>query len=156
MSPAPFTLREYVRWGDVDPAGIIRWDAYTRFYELAESELFRALGIPYQAIFRRFGIGIPRRVLHMQFVSPPVLDEQLEVRAYVSRVGTTSMTMNFDLYGHGGALRSEGYLVLVCVEAGSRPIAKRAWPAEFLSLLEPYRLDVEAARRSAPAAVPQD
>ena len=106
MSARPFVLHEYVRWGDVDPAGIIRWDAYTRFYELGESELFRAVGLPYRAIFRQFGIGLPRRVLHMDFVTPPVLDEHLEVRVYVSDVGTTSLTMNFDVYGTGGVLRS--------------------------------------------------
>lgn len=142
----PFVLHEYVRWGDVDPAGIIRWDAYTRFYELGESELFRAVGLPYRAIFRRFEIGIPRRVLHMDFVTPPVLDERLEVRVYVSHVGTTSMTMNFDVYGTGGVLRSTGYLVLVCVPAGAEQISKRPWPPEFLALLAPYRVSVEAAR----------
>ncbi|HSA57862.1 MAG TPA: thioesterase family protein [Gemmatimonadaceae bacterium] len=146
MSGRPFVLHEYVRWGDVDPAGIIRWDAYTRFYELGESELFRAVGLPYRAIFRQFGIGLPRRVLHMDFVTPPVLDERLEVRVYVSDVGTTSLTMNFDVYGPGGTLRSAGYLVLVCVPAGTEEIRKRPWPPEFLALLEPYRVSVAAAR----------
>lgn len=147
MTPRPFVLHEYVRWGDVDPAGIIRWDAYTRFYELGESELFRAAGLPYRAIFRRFGIGIPRRVLHMDFVSPPVLDERLEVRVYVSHVGETSMTMNFDVYGERGVLRSTGHFVLVCVSAGSEPIASRPWPPEFLELLAPYRVSVDQARQ---------
>jgi YbgC/YbaW family acyl-CoA thioester hydrolase len=146
VTHAPFVLHDYVRWADVDPAGIIRYDAYTRFYELAESELFRAVGLPYHAIFRRFGIGIPRRVLHMEFVSPPVLDEHLEVRTYISEVGRTSMRMHFDVYGHDGALRSAGYLVLVCVEAGSAPIRKRPWPEEFLRLLEPFRMSVDDAR----------
>jgi YbgC/YbaW family acyl-CoA thioester hydrolase len=141
MTPAPFVLHEYVRWGDVDPAGIIRWDAYTRFYELGESELFRKVGLPYSAIFRRFGIGIPRRVLHMDFVSAPVLDEHLEVRVHIADVGTTSLRMSFDVYGEGGALRSSGYLVLVCVDAASVPPRKRPWPRDFLALLEPFVME---------------
>ena len=61
MTKQPFVLQEYVRWGDVDPAGIIRYDAYLRFYELGESELFRSLGLAYRDIFSRFKMGIRAR-----------------------------------------------------------------------------------------------
>ncbi|MFN8571538.1 MAG: acyl-CoA thioesterase [Gemmatimonadaceae bacterium] len=142
---APFRLREYVRWGDVDPARIIRYDAYTRFFELAESEFFRSLGYPYRAIFETLGVGIPRRVMHMDFVSPPVLDEQLEVSVYISQVGTTSMTMNFDFHGDGGRLRATGYLVLVCVDAGEG-MHKRPWPPALRSAVAPYCMSSDEAR----------
>jgi acyl-CoA thioester hydrolase len=141
-----FVVREYIRWGDVDPMGIIRYDAYTRFYELGESELWRAIGVPHSAMLKRFGITLPRRVMHMDFVSAPVLDERLEVRTYVSQVGTTSLTLNFDIYGEGAVLRSTGYLVLVCVDVNVRQITKRPWPEEFIRLIEPYRMSVETAR----------
>lgn len=143
---SPFRIRDYVRWGDVDPAGIIRYDAYTRFFELAESEFFRNLGLPYREIFGRFKIGIPRRVMHIDFVSPPVLDEELEVRVYVSQVGTTSMTMNFDVYGDRGAMRASGYLVLVCVSSDGAMV-KRSWPEELLRLVQPFVMSPEEARR---------
>jgi len=128
--------------------GIIRYDAYTRFYELGESELLRHVRLPHRVIGERFGIAIPRRVMHMEFTSAPVLDERLEVRVYISHVGTTSMTLNFDIYGEGGALRSLGYLVLVCVETGggATQITKRAWPEEFIRLLGDYQMSVEEAR----------
>ena len=42
MSHKPFTIDEYVRWSDVDQAGIIFYGAYVRFFEIAETELFRA------------------------------------------------------------------------------------------------------------------
>ena len=146
MDHKPFTLREYVRWGDVDPAGIIRYDAYTRFFELAESEFFRARGLPYGQIIRGFKVGIPRRVMHVDFLSPPVLDEELEVRVYVSAIGTTSMTMNFDVYGDGGVMRAAAYLVLVCVDAGGQT-RKRPWPDELRALVEPYLMSPDEARR---------
>lgn len=138
LTGAPFVLHEYVRWGDVDPSRIIRWDAYTRFYELAESEMFRGRGLPYGALDARFGISLPRRALHIEFVSPPVLDERLAVRVSISRVGTTSMTLTFDVHGNGGALRSTGSLVLVCADAKVVPPVKRPWPPEFLHLLAPH------------------
>ena len=142
---ALFRVKEYVRWGDVDPAGIIRYDAYTRFFELAESEFFRALGLPYRAIFQQLKVGIPRRVMHIDFISAPVLDEELEVRVFISQIGTTSMTMNFDIYGDEARLRATGYLVLVCVDADGR-MNKRPWPTELLELVAPHRMSTDEAR----------
>ena len=56
MRPAPFVIEEYVRWSDVDAAGIIFYGSYVRFIELAETELFRAAGLPYGEVFDRYGV----------------------------------------------------------------------------------------------------
>ncbi len=145
-TPAPFVIREYVRWGDVDYAGIIRYDAYTRFMELGESEMFRALGVSHRDFVDRFDFQIPRRAMHIDFESAPTLDELLEVHTFVSRVGTTSLTLHFDWYGgpNVGTIRAAGFLVLVCVQSGT--MRSRPWPPEFLSLISPRRLSVEEAR----------
>ena len=42
-----FTIEERVRWGDVDAARIIFYGAYIRFFEFAETELFREVGLHY-------------------------------------------------------------------------------------------------------------
>ncbi len=49
--PKPFIIEEYVRWSDVDFAGIIFYGSYVRFFELAETELFRAAGLPFGTVF---------------------------------------------------------------------------------------------------------
>ncbi|MEO7963073.1 MAG: thioesterase family protein [Gemmatimonadaceae bacterium] len=147
MSKQPFIVHEHVRWADVDPARIIRYDAYTRFFELGESELFRSLGIPYTMIFTRFEISLPRRAMHMEFVSPPLLDERLEVATYISNVGTTSMTLNFDIYGEGGVMRMFGHLIVVCASIASHNMTKRPWPTELLRMIDPYRMSVEEGRQ---------
>lgn len=144
MSGTPFVVHEYVRWGDVDPEGIIRYDAYTRFMELAEGDFFRAIGLSYRDVFQRYGIGIPRRVMHVEFLSSPVLDEELEVRVHVGHVGTTSLRMNFDFHGAGGVLRATGHLVIVCVDL-HRGRSKRPWPPELLERIRPYRMEGPSA-----------
>jgi len=149
MPGAPFIIHERVRWSDCDPMGIIRFDAYTRFMELGEGELFRALGIGYREFVQRFGITLPRRVMHLEYPSPPRLDELLEVAVYVSEVGETSLRLNFDAYGDGGALRMAGYLVLVCVYDGpdrGDAIRRMPWPGAFIEVLAPHRLTVDEAR----------
>lgn len=144
MSRTPFIIHEHVRWGDVDYAGIIRYDAYTRFMELAESELFRSIGIPYREFVEKFDFTIPRRAMHIDFESPPTLDERIETVTYISHVGTTSLTLNFDFFGDHGLVRATGHLVVVCLPKGQAKAAP--WPADFLARLEPYRMSVDEAR----------
>src|SRR5438094_409869 len=38
-----YRIQEYVRWEDIDAAGIINYQAYLRFFALAEAELLGAL-----------------------------------------------------------------------------------------------------------------
>ena len=35
IAPSPYIVDEYVRWSDVDKAGIIFYGAYVRFFEIA-------------------------------------------------------------------------------------------------------------------------
>ena len=74
-----FTIQEYVRWSDVDFAGLICYGAYLRFFEFAETELFRAAGLAYGEVFERFDIWLPRVQLHCDFHSPALLDDLLSV-----------------------------------------------------------------------------
>ena len=48
---ARFSVEEYVRWEDIDAAGIINYQAYLRFFGLAEVELFRSCGLSYRRLF---------------------------------------------------------------------------------------------------------
>jgi len=146
---SPFSMHERVRWGDCDPMGIIRYDAYTRFFELGESEMFRSLGIGYASFADDYGITLPRRVMHMEYPSPPRLDDRLELVLYISEVGGSSLRLNLDCWAEDGSLRMEGYLVLVCVQDGpgrGEALRVRRWPPAFLTAIDPYRMRVEDAR----------
>ena len=144
----PFVISEYVRWGDIDLAGIICYGAYIRFYELAETEIFRAAGLPFREIFERYDMWLPRKVMHTEFFAPAVLDERLKVVTYFSRVGRTSLTINFDVMSADGqTLHAAAYQVLVCVSRKS--FEKRPLPQEIVKALEPFTMGCEEARRAA-------
>ncbi len=146
-SKSPFVISEYVRWGDIDLAGIICYGAYIRFYELAETEIFRAVGLPFREMFERYDIWLPRKVMHTEFVSPALLDERLAVLTYFSRVGNTSVTINFDVMdADRGALHATAYQVLVCVSREN--LVKRPLPPEVVTAIGPYVMTPEEARAS--------
>jgi YbgC/YbaW family acyl-CoA thioester hydrolase len=141
----PFVISEYVRWGDVDLAGIICYGAYLRFFEIAETEIFRAVGLPFGEMFERYDMWLPRRVMHTEFRSPAGLDAQLEVRTYFSHVGTTSLTINFDIMNASGtALHADAYQVLACVDRAM--LRKRALPSDVTAAIAPYVMSSDEAR----------
>jgi acyl-CoA thioester hydrolase len=146
-APAPYVVEEYVRWSDVDFAGIIFYGSYVRFFEIAETELFRACGLAYAQVFDRYDIFLPRKAVHSEFYHPARLDDRLRVAAYVGRVGNKSMTLNFDVLRGAApeaALGAAGWMVLVCVDR--RRLRPRPLPAGLVEALAPHTLPPEAAR----------
>ena len=84
-------------------------------------------------------------MVHNEFYWPARLDDRLRVAAYVGRVGTSSMTLNFDVLRHGSpSLGAAGWMVLVCV--GRRDLKPRPLPGELVQALARHTLSPEAAR----------
>jgi acyl-CoA thioester hydrolase len=138
-APGRFRVSEFVRWGDIDLAGIICYGAYVRFFEIAETELFRAIGLPYSQVFERFDFWLPRVQLHFDFRRPALLDDRLDVEVWVSEIGTSSMRLQFEVRTSTPErhLNAEGYEVLVAVSRRDlRPIPV---PPDLVAALAPYR-----------------
>jgi YbgC/YbaW family acyl-CoA thioester hydrolase len=145
MSTKPFTIDEYVRWSDVDKAGIIFYGAYVRFFEIAETELFRSAGVPYSEVFDRFDIWLPRANLNCDFSYPARLDDCLRVAAYFTRFGTSSIGINFDVvHLSTERLAATAHEALVCVDRET--MKSRALPTGLRDRLQPFQLDQDQAR----------
>ena len=111
-----FTIEERVRWGDVDAARIIFYGAYIRFFEFAETELFRSVGLPYSVMFEELDVWLPRVHLDCDFHRAAQLDDLLEVSVYVGRFGTKSMHLNFEVRRKGEeSLIADAHFVLASV-----------------------------------------
>jgi acyl-CoA thioester hydrolase len=115
---ARYTVEEYVRWEDIDAAGIINYQAYLRFFGLAEAELLRSAGLTYTFLFESLGIWLPRVRVECDFRAPVKLDELLTVEAFFSRVGKTSVHLDFEVRRKRdpGEVVASGRYVLVCVK----------------------------------------
>ena len=132
-----YTIEERVRWGDVDAARIIFYCAYIRFFEFAETELFRAVGLPYGRIFDELDVWLPRAHLECDFRRAAQLDDLLQVSVYVGRIGTKSLRLNFEVRRKGEeTLYAEAHFVLVAVRRETFETVPV--PEELRRLLEPY------------------
>ena len=137
-----FTIEERVRWGDVDAAGIIFYGSYIRFFEIAETELFRAAGLPYGVVFDELNIWLPRVHLECDFHRAAQLDDLLEVSVWVGKIGTTSLRLNFEVRRKDRDNKIEekliatAHFVLVATRRDNlRPVPV---PEELRRALEPY------------------
>lgn len=121
-----FSVREYVRWEDIDAAGIINYQAYLRFFGLAEVELFRSCGLSYKTLIDDIGIWLPRVHVECDFFHPVTLDELLIVEAYFGRIGTSSIHLDFAVRRNElpDVVVATGKYILVSVARGEfRPTA---------------------------------
>jgi YbgC/YbaW family acyl-CoA thioester hydrolase len=140
----PFVTTEHVRWEDIDLAGIARYGSFTRFLDVAETDLYRSLGKPLSVLHAEYKVWLPRKVLHIDYFSPARLDDEITLAAYFSNIGRTSVTFNIDLFRDDRkTLIAAAHLVLVCVDTAMRKIAL---PPEFRTFVDRYVMSTEEAR----------
>ena len=149
--PKKYTIEERVRWGDVDAAGIIFYGAYIRFFEFAETELFRAVGLPYSVMFDELDVWLPRVHLECDFHHAARLDDLLEVSVYVGRFGNKSMHLNFEVRRKGEELLiAQAHFVLASVRRDRFETVRI--PEELKVRLEPYTKVAERENKDVSSA----
>ena len=140
-APWKYTIEERVRWGDVDAARIIFYGAYIRFFEIAETELFRAVGLSYGAMFDELDIWLPRAHLECDFHRVAQLDDLLELAVYAGPVGNKSMRLNFEVRRKGEAeIVADAHFVLVAVRRDTFKTVPI--PDDLRQRLAPYTMPV--------------
>ena len=124
-----FRSRQTVRFGDVDPAGIVYYPRYLHFCHVAMEEFFAgALGVPYPELVTEQRLGFPAVRLEMDFSRPLRYGDEVEVETAVEKVGASSLTFRFTFFrGTGEEPVSVARVVTVCLDLDS--FEKRTVPA---------------------------
>ena len=133
----PFSVTDRVRWSDCDPMGIIQYATYLRFFEIAEHEMYRACGLPYEVLRVAGDVWLPRKALQMEFHSPAQIDEEVVIVSCFAKIGVSSITYAFEVYRASDRLhRASGSLTVVNVDKES--VTTRALPEEVKTMMRPY------------------
>jgi YbgC/YbaW family acyl-CoA thioester hydrolase len=109
-----------VRWVDTDASGIIHYTAAFRYFEIAEWELFRKVGIPLPAGGQTF--GLPRVAVNATFHAPLRVDEEIAVHIRPERLGNTSITFALEVF-RDATLCISGAVSVVCTGDRGQPIS---------------------------------
>ena len=124
MTEAPFSVDERVRWIDCDAAQIIYYGSYIRFFEIAETEMYRSVDLAYATAFERLDCFPIRAAYHCDYLSPARLDDLMRISIWISHWGTTSFTVSFRFIRVGDSVTlAEGWCRQVTVGLGDkRPV----------------------------------
>jgi acyl-CoA thioester hydrolase len=123
-----------VMWSDTDPAGIVWFGVFFRYFEHAEEDLYRRLGSDRTALLRRLNVFMPRTSLQSGFRSPAKLGDEISVGVGVSAMSAHRIAFAFDIHERGTArLICEASYRVACVD--STTFAVRPFPAEITELL---------------------
>lgn len=115
-----FRLLLRAHWADADPAGVVYFTHFLRYFELAEYEFYRRLDEILPRFFEQHKVWLPRAEVHCRYHHPLRWNEEAEVCVRVLRVTERSVTYAFALFRHpDGRLLAEGRVVAVCVDQDS-------------------------------------
>ena len=90
-----------------DLAGVVYYANYLRFIERGRSEALRDLGIDQVAMKRDLGLVFVVRSLTIDYLSPAIFDDMLEVRTRVTRLRGASVEMAQEVWRGEGCLRTD-------------------------------------------------
>ena len=93
-----FHLSLRVRWAECDLQGIVYDACYVTYLEVAQVEYFRNLGIFIYDEKLRISFDTATVKATLEFKAPAKLDEVIDVYMRVSSIGSSSFTMETEIY----------------------------------------------------------
>ncbi|MEK6667770.1 MAG: YbgC/FadM family acyl-CoA thioesterase [Pseudomonadota bacterium] len=118
--PADFRFhhRLRVRWVEVDAQQVVFNGHYLTYLDVAVTEFWRTVGLPYPDAMRHVGGDIFVRRNTLAYHAPARLDDWLDIGMRCERIGTSSITLNWAVWSQGRLLVT-GEVVYVFTELAS-------------------------------------
>jgi YbgC/YbaW family acyl-CoA thioester hydrolase len=130
-----FFHRLRVRWAEVDMQKIVFNAHYLMYFDVAVTEYWRAMGMPYEDAMHQLGGELYVKKASVEFNASARMDDQLDIGMTCSRIGNSSMTIT------GAIFRGEEHLItgeLIYVFADPATQTSRPIPAALRHLLQSY------------------
>lgn len=111
-----------VRWAEVDRQGIVFNGHYLTYFDVAVTEYYRAIGLPYPEGFAQHGTDLYAKKAVVEYHRSAEYDDVIEVHIRVARLGRSSLRFLLEI--HRGDLHLiSGELVYVNADPATRKAA---------------------------------
>jgi acyl-CoA thioester hydrolase len=135
----PFVHRMRVRFNECDPQGVVFYANYLMYVDVAMTEFWREAAGGYAAMVDS-GTDVMVAEAGLRYRESARFDDEVDVRMWVTRLGTTSVTIGFRLERAADAAPLvEGELRQVFVDGTS--YGKREMPPAIRDGLERFRAE---------------
>jgi 4-hydroxybenzoyl-CoA thioesterase len=111
-----FVSRRRIRvdWGHCDPAGIVFYPNYFRWFDACTTVLFENAGLPLPELYRRHGLkGFPLLEVQANFSGSSSFGDDLECASSVGEWGNKTLKV-LHRFLRAGAVLVEGFELRVC------------------------------------------
>jgi acyl-CoA thioester hydrolase len=118
-SHQPFRFNTRIRFIDTDASGRIHYTSMFRYFESAEIEFMRRVGVSYT----KQGYGFPRVHVECDFLLSMVHDDEIEIEVFLTKLGRSSVRLEFRTWKER-RLAARGAVVIACMDK----VSERAIP----------------------------
>ena len=102
-----------IEFADTDMAGIAHFSRFYVFMEQAAHAFLRSLGLSVHTEIDGDLVSWPRLAAHCSFNAPVAFEDEIDIRLYVKRKGTRSLTYGCE-FTCGGVSVASGELTAAC------------------------------------------
>ena len=129
------------RYSECDAQGVVFNANYLMYFDVAMTELWREAIGPYEAAMAEHGVDMVVAEARIRYLAPLRFDDEFELAAEVTNLGTTSMTTALTAE-RDGRTAAEGELRHVFIDPASSEKARI--PQPIRAALDPYAAAREA------------
>ena len=105
-----------VRYADTDQMGVVYYAKYLEYFEVARTELLRAIGLPYREVEEK-GFALPVATASINYYKGAVYDDELLVTATLSPKHSPKVEIHYEVRrASDNGLIAEGETTLVFVD----------------------------------------
>lgn len=124
-----------IHWPDTDPASIVWYGNFFRYFEEAEEEMFRMAGRDRNELIESLNIWMPRVEVQCRFRSPARVGELVEIAIRPEFPNARRVKYPFE-FAVRGRLVAEGTVRVACVDRTT--FKAREFPPEIVTLLKGF------------------
>jgi len=131
MSRQEFTCSHQlrVRWSEVDMQKIVFNGHYLNYIDVAIAEYWRGIGLPYpRGYVDRYASDIYLRKASVDYLGSARYDELLDVLVRVAKLGRTSITFAFEIWGSAAQTVAKPLITAELVYVNADPATMTAVP----------------------------
>lgn len=136
--PKSFKHTRRIEFRDTDMAGIVHFSNFFAYMEQAEHAFLRSIGLGVICTIDGQEISWPRVNASCNYRQAIKFEEMIDIEVSVSRIGTKSITYDFQFSREGTAV-ADGSITVVCCkfEHGKKPESV-AIPSAFVEKVKPF------------------
>jgi acyl-CoA thioester hydrolase len=122
-----------VRYADTDKMGIVYYAKYLEYFEVARTEMLRALGLPYREIEAQ-GFELPVASASIKYYKGASYDDELLITATLIPKQSPRVEIHYSVKSASGDFIAEGETTLVFVEGKTgKPVRAPQFYLEVIS-----------------------